>query len=50
MEAAKAIAWFEVGDARNVDTETREILNRAAAEWDCTVSTVAKTEERRLGP
>ena len=33
MEAVKALAWFEVGDARNVDPATRECLSRAAAGW-----------------
>ncbi len=50
MEAVKTLAWFEVDDARNVDTTTREYLNRIAADWHCTVSTIAKTEDRRLGP
>ena len=50
MEAVKALAWFEVDDARNVDAATREVLSRAATEWDCTVSTIAKTEARRLSP
>ena len=50
MEAAKALAWFETGDARNVDPSTRELLSRTVASWRCTVSTIAKTEDRRLGP
>ena len=50
VEAVKALVWFEVGDARNVDAATREVLRRAAAEWDCTVSTIARTGERRLAP
>ena len=50
MEAVKALTWFEVGDARNVDAAAREVLIRAAAEWDCIVSEVARIEERHLGP
>ena len=50
MEAVKALAWFEIDDARNVDPAVREYLCRAAAEWDCTVSTIARTEARHLGP
>ena len=50
MEAVKALAWSEVGDARNVDPATRECLNRAAAGWDCTISAITRVEELRLGP
>ena len=50
MEAVKTLAWFEIDDARNVDPATRDLLSRAAADWRCTVSTIAKTEDRRLGP
>ena len=50
MEAAKALAWFETGDARNVDPATRELLSRTVADWRCAVSTIAKSEDRRLGP
>ena len=50
MEAVKTLAWFEIDDARNVDAETRELLGRTAADWRCTVSAVARTEDRRLGP
>ena len=50
MEAVKTLAWFEVDDARNVDATTREYLNRAAAQWQCTVSSIARTEDRRLAP
>ena len=50
MEAAKALAWFETGDARNVDPATRELLSRTVADWRCAVSTIAKAEHRRLGP
>ena len=50
MEAVKALAWFETDDARNVGAETRELLTRTAADWRCTVSVIAKTEVRHLGP
>ena len=50
MEAVKTLAWFEIDDARNVDPSTRELLSRTAAGWRCTVSTIAKLEERWLGP
>ncbi len=50
MEVVKALAWFEIDDARSVDAATRELLSRAAADWPCTVSTIAKAEARRLGP
>ena len=50
MDAVKTLAWFEVDGARNVDPATRELLGRTAADWRCTVSAIAKTEERRLGP
>ena len=50
MEAVKTLAWFESGDARNVDAATRELLSRTAADWRCVVSKIAKAENRRLGP
>ena len=50
MEAVKTLAWFEIDDARNVDEATRDLLSRTAADWRWTVSKIAKTEERRLGP
>ena len=50
MEAVKALAWFETDDARNVDAGTRELLSRTAANWRCTISEIAKIEERRLNP
>ena len=40
MEAVKALAYFDEGDARRVDTETRRYLARQAAAWDCTVSRI----------
>ena len=49
MEAVKALTWFQADDARNVDPAIREYLRRAAAEWNCAVSTIAKTESRHLG-
>ena len=50
MEAVKALAWFEIDDARNVDAAAREVLSRTAADWDCSVSTIARAEDRCLGP
>ena len=50
LEAVKTLACFEGDDARNVDATTREYLSRTAADWHCAVSTIAKTEDRRLGP
>ncbi len=49
IEAVKALTWFQADDARNLDPATREYLRRAAAEWNCVVSTIAKTESRHLG-
>ena len=50
MEAVKTLAWFEIDEARNVDTATRELLTRMAADWRCNVSAITRTEHRRLGP
>ena len=50
MEAVKTLAWFEIDEARNVDTATRELLTRMVADWRCNVSAVTRTEHRRLGP
>lgn len=50
MEAVKTLAYFEIDDARNVDAPTRDLLSRTVADWTCIVSTIAKTEDRRLGP
>ena len=50
MEAVKTLTWFEIDDARNVGAATRELLSRAAADWRCAVSVIAKSEDRRLGP
>ena len=49
MEAAKALTWFETGDARNVDPATRELLSRTVEDWRYAVSTIAKAGDRRLG-
>jgi hypothetical protein len=43
MEAVKALAYFDEGDAVNVDTATRDYLSQQAAAWDNTVSTIDKT-------
>lgn len=50
MEAVKTLAWFETDDARNVEAATPDYLSRTAASWRCTVSVIAKTEDRRVGP
>ena len=50
MEAIKALGYFEVDDARNVDATTRDLLTRAAADWICDVSAISRFEDRRLGP
>ena len=40
MEAVKALAYFEEGEAANVDPATRAYLARQTAAWDCAVSRV----------
>ena len=50
MDAVKTLAWYEVEDARNVDAATRNLLSRTAADWRCTVSAIAKIEDRLSGP
>ena len=45
MEAVKALAYFDEGDAVNVDTKTRNYLARQAATWDSTVSTIDRIAE-----
>ncbi len=45
MEAVKALAYFDEGDAKRVDAETRRYLARQAAAWDCTVSRIDKAAE-----
>ena len=50
MEAVKALAYFEEGEAVNVDTETRRCLAQHAAAWDSTVSTIGKTAEFVAAP
>ena len=45
IEAVKALAYFDEGDAANVDTGTRDYLARRAATWDRTVSTIERTAE-----
>ena len=50
MEAVKTLAWFELDDGPNVDAATREPLSRMAADWRCTASVIARTEDRCLGP
>ena len=50
MEAVKALAYFEEGEAVNVDRETRRYLAQQAAAWDRTVSTMGKTAESLSAP
>lgn len=45
-----ALPFVRTGDARNVDPATRALLSRTVADWRCTVSTIARAEDRRLGP
>ena len=45
MEAVKALAYFDEGDAVNVDTETRHYLQQQAAAWDRVVSTIDRASE-----
>ena len=45
MEAVKALAYFDEGDAVNVDAVTRDFLSRQAAAWDNTVSMIDKVAE-----
>ena len=45
MEAVKALAYFDEGDAVNVDRATRHYLGRHAAAWDRTVSTIDKAAD-----
>ena len=45
IEAVKALAYFDEGEAVNVDSETRGYLARQAAAWDCTVSRIDKAAE-----
>ena len=40
IEAVKALAYFDEGEAANVDPATRGYLARQAAAWDCTVSRI----------
>ena len=42
MEAVKALAYFDEGEAMNVDPATRGYLARKAAAWDCTVTRIDK--------
>ena len=49
MEAVKALAYFDEGDAKRVDAETRRYLARQAATWNCTVSRIDKAAESVAG-
>ena len=44
-EAVKALAYFDEGDAADVDGATRAFLSREAAAWDFTVPKIAKVAE-----
>lgn len=44
-EAVKALAYFDEGDAANVDAETRRFLSQQAAAWDCTVARIARVAD-----
>lgn len=45
MEAVKALAYFDEGDAVTVDSATRDFLSRQAAGWDNKVSPIDKVAE-----
>ncbi len=42
MEAVKALAYFDEGEAAEVDAATRRYLVEQAGRWDLTVSTIAR--------
>lgn len=42
MEAVKALAYFEEGEAAEVDAATRRYLVEQAGRWDLTVSSIAR--------
>ena len=42
MEAVKALAYFDEGEAADVDAATRRYLMEQAGRWDLTVSTIAR--------
>ena len=42
MEAVKALAYFDEGDAANVDAATRRYLSEQAAAWDLTVTRIGR--------
>lgn len=41
-ETVKALAYFDEGDAANVDAETRRFLSQQAAAWDLRVARIAR--------
>ena len=45
MDAVKALAYFEEGDAANVDAGTRRYLSERAAEWNLTVTRIARVAQ-----
>ena len=44
-EAVKALAYFDEGDAANVDAATQRYLSEQTAEWNFTVTRIARTAE-----
>lgn len=44
-EAVKALAYFDEGEAADVDVATRQFLSRQAAAWDFTVARIARAAE-----
>ena len=44
-EAVKALAYFEEGEAADVDDATQAFLVREARDWDFTVAEIAKTAD-----
>lgn len=44
-EAVKALAYFDEGEATNVDATTQAFLSRHAAAWDFTIAAMAKAAD-----
>lgn len=44
-EAVKALAYFEEGEAAEVDASTQAFLSRQVAAWDFTVARIGKAAD-----
>lgn len=44
-EAVKALAYFDEGEATDVDTTTRAFLSQQAAAWDFTIAAITKAAD-----